>query len=105
MAYYLELFNGDPDGNGISVMAAIIGSAARQDVTDDLVEIRTDVFTNPDTIVIASASASQTNISYVALYDAATDGTLLDTARLGASPTIAKGNPVQFQPLALTMRL
>lgn len=105
MAFYLDLFNGDPEAGGQSVLAAITGSAVRPDVTDDLVITATGDYVNPDTIAVAAASLNQTNISWVAIYDAATSGTLLKTLRLGASPTIAKNNPVEFAALALNLGL
>lgn len=101
---YLDLFDGDPAGSGRSVLSAITGSSTRTDIAADLTTI-SGVATNPDYIVISSASASQTNVSYVGIFDAATDGTLLMSGPVSASPTIADGNPVQFDPLALNINL
>lgn len=104
MAYYLDLFNGNPSGGGVSVMSAITGSSARQDVTNDLVQINTLAYsyiTNPDYITVSDESENQTNINWVALYSAATDGNLLCVLPLSSHYTIAKGNPVQFDPLDL----
>lgn len=109
MAYYMDLFNGDPQAGGLSVLSAITGSSTRQDITAALVATNATTFpfmqqvlTNTDAVLVASSSASITNISFVALYDAPRNGTLLVKSRLGASPTINRGNPVQFNALALT---
>lgn len=101
---YLDLFNGDPGSGGTSVLAAITGSATRTNVAADLATV-SGIARNPDYIVIAAASQSQTNINYIGIYNAASVGTLLMSGTLSASPTIALGNPVQFNPLALTINL
>lgn len=104
MAYYLDLFNGDPRSGGVSVMSAITGSSALQNVTADLIQINALAYsyiTNPDYITVSDESENQTNISYVAIYSAATSGTLLFVLPLSSHYTIAKGNPVQFDPLDL----
>lgn len=104
MAYYLDLFDGDPEANGTSVLEAITGSATRPNVTSDMTLIGAPQYrlANTATLTISSASDSVTNISWVALYDAPTDGTRLFNRRLGASPTINEGYPVQFNALSLT---
>lgn len=101
---YLDLFDGDPTSGGVSVLAAITGSAVRTDIAASLTTV-SGVARNPDYIVISAASENQTNISYVGIYSAASAGTLLMSGSLSASPTIAQDNPVQFNPLALTINL
>ncbi len=107
MSYYLDLYNGNPSTTGTSVLRLITGSAARPDITDDLTDLplQPGVVANLATLVVAEESESQTNISYVAIFDAASGGNLVVAAALGASPTIAKGNPVQFNALDLTIRV
>jgi hypothetical protein len=101
---YLDLFDGDPTSGGTSVLAAITGSAVRTDIAATLTTV-SGVARNPDYIVISAASENQTNISYVGIYSAASGGTLLMSGSLSASPTIAQDNPVQFNPLGLTINL
>lgn len=101
---YLDLFNGNPASGGVSVLAAITGSATRTNIAASLSTV-SGVAVNPDFIVITAASASQTNINYVGIYSAASGGTLLMSGTLSASPTIADGNPVQFDPLGLNINL
>ena len=105
MAYYLDLFNGNPETTGYSVLGAITGSTARLDVTADLVSATSPPITgltNPDSLSISADALAVSNISFAGLYSASSGGSLLKSARLGASPTINKGNPVKFDPLALT---
>ncbi len=109
MAYYMDLFKAnpltDPDS---SVLEDITGSATRTDITEDLVfaqplPYRKRQLTNPDTVVVAAASEAVSNVSFVALFDAATDGNLLTYAALGTQPrTIGLGNPVQFDAMTLS---
>jgi hypothetical protein len=101
---YLDLFSGDPVSGGVSILSAITGSSTRTNIAASLTTVN-GVARNPDYIAISEESASQTNISYVAIYDAATSGTLLMSGPCSASPTIARGNPVQFNPLGLTINL
>ena len=54
---------------------------------------------------VATASAQQTNVNYAAIYTAASGGTLIVSGPVSASPTIALGNPVQFNPLGITVHL
>jgi hypothetical protein len=107
--YYLDLYNGDPSTTGTSVLATITGSATRTNITSLLAVLpqvgSVITTTNVEAIVVTTESLSQTNISYVALFDAASGGSLLYSAALGASPTIAKGNPVQFNPLQLAISI
>lgn len=101
---YLDLFDGDPTSGGVSVLAAITGSATRTNIAASLSTV-SGIAVNPDFIVITSASASQTNISYVGIFNAASGGALLMSGPVSASPTIADGNPVQFNPLGLNINL
>lgn len=101
---YLDLFNGDPAGAGVSVLAAITGSATRTNIAASLTT-NAGVATNTAVITVAAAAASTTNVSYVAVYDAASGGTLVMSGPLSASPTISEGAPVQFDALALSIDL
>jgi hypothetical protein len=101
---YLDLFDGDPASGGRSVLSAITGSATRTNIASSLTTVL-GVAKNPDVIVVSTASESQTNVSWVGLYSAATAGTLLMRGPCSASPTIALGNPVQFPALGLQINL
>lgn len=109
MAYYMDLFDGDPATRGVSVLSAITGSSTRPDVTSALTQTTAGFYpfqtlrlTNTDTVTVTTSSESTANVSFVALYDADHGGNLVVSIPLGASPTICKGNPVQFRALGLT---
>jgi hypothetical protein len=101
---YLDLFDGNPATNGRSVLSAITGSAVRTNIASQLTTV-SGIAENTSPIVVSSSSASTTNISYAAVYSASSGGTLLASGSLSASPTIAKGNPVQFASLGLQINL
>lgn len=101
---YLDLFIGAPSQGGASVLQSITGSATRTNIASALTTSG-GVATNPDYIVITSASAAQTNLTYVGIYNAATGGTLLMEGAVGASPSIGLGNQVQFNQLGLSITL
>lgn len=101
---YLDLFVGAPSQGGTSVLQSITGSATRTNIASALTTSG-GVATNPDYIVITSASAAQTNLTYVGIFDAATSGTLLMEGAVGASPSIGLGNQVQFNQLGLSITL
>lgn len=113
MAYYLDLYNGDPQNGGASVLAAITGSATRTDITDDLVEVTSPTLpfrghrlTNLDVVTVTTASENVSNVNFAVLYTASNGGSLLYKSSLGAFPvSINKGNPVQFDALGLTFSL
>lgn len=101
---YLDLFIGAPSQGGRSVLADITGSSTRTNIASALTTAG-GIATNPDYIVVSSASAAQTNVTFVGIYDAATGGTLLMEGAVSASPTIGLGNPVQFNQLGLYITL
>lgn len=104
MAYFLDLFIGDPSTTGVSILATITGSATRTDISAIMQETfyPDAMLTNPVNIVVTTASRATTNISWVGIYSAASGGSLLFSAPIGASPTINKGNPVRFNALDLS---
>lgn len=101
---YLDLFDGDPSVDGTSVLAAITGSSTRTNVANSLTVVTGDAV-NPRPIVVASASARQTNISFAGFYDAATGGTLIARGPVSVSQTIAYRNPVRFNSLGLRINV
>lgn len=98
---YLDLFVGNPASGGTSVLALITGSSVRTNVASSLTTVL-GIAQNTSPIVIAAASASTTNVSYVGIYDAPSGGALLMSGAVGVSgPSITIGNPVQFDSLGL----
>lgn len=103
---YFDIFDGDPLNGGVSVLEAITGSATRTNIFSSLALTDDEsAYTNPAVLVISAASESITNVSYIGIYDAATDGELLASGRVGATypPTVIEGAAVQFNALGFVI--
>lgn len=96
---YLDLFDGDPLGGGVSILSA------REDIAVDLTT--TDgVATNLEVLGISNLASAQANVNYIGIYDASTSGILLMSGPVAATfPTIIPGAAVQFDPLGLTITI
>ncbi len=81
-AGFVTVFFGDPRHGGTEVIETLTGSATRPAVTLAL-------------ITFTSSSAAQTNMTYVAVYDGATGGTLLAAAPIPLVGTL-EGDIVQI---------
>lgn len=101
---YLDLFDGNPSSGGRSVLSAITGSSVRTDIAS-LLTTTGGIATNTDYLVISAASVAQTNISFAGIYTASISGALMMSGPISVSQTIALGNPVQFNPLGLSINL
>ena len=104
-ALYFDLFNGNPAAGGVSVLSTITGSATRTNIASDLGTTETDIATNPDTLIVSSSIVTAANVSYVALYSAASGGTLLMSGPLSSAPTLVAGYVLQFNALGLSIDL
>lgn len=110
-AAYLDFFVGDPTSvtaESHSVLADITGSAIRTDVFSSLSESSANILTNTDTLIISASAANNTSVQYVAIYDAATNGNLICSARVAAQALVAsigQGATVQFDALGLSIDL
>lgn len=102
---YLDIFNGNPLGTGVSVLDDITGSATRTNIAADLTTVA-GIAQNTDTIIVALESAATVNVSYIGIYNAATAGTLLMSGPCWVNgQTVTVGNPVVFDALAITINL
>ncbi len=101
---FLDLFDGNPLTTGVSILPAITGSATRPDVSSSLTTVD-GIAQNTSVLGVGTGPASPTNVSFAALYDAATGGTLLTSGPVGANVPITLNNPVQFLALGLTVNL
>ena len=64
------------------------------------------VLVNPDYLIVCTGALSSTNVTHVAIFDAATDGSLITSGPVGATfPTIADSTVVQFDQLGLEIAL
>jgi hypothetical protein len=106
VAVYLDLFLGNPAAGGSSILAAISGSAVRTNIAAQLTQTGLVALNTAAFTVLGSPGAlGNANITHIGLYNQATGGTLLMSGTCSASPTIAEGNLIAFDALALTINL
>lgn len=101
---YLDLFDGDPETIGQSILLSITGSATRTDVASSLTTV-SGIAQNTSPLTVVSSSLATTNVSYVGIYSAASGGALLASSPVSASPSITSGAAVQFPSLGLTINI
>ena len=105
-AAYLDLFLGDPANGGTSILPIITGSALRTNVVSSLEMTGERVMTNSAYLTVTSASAGQSNVSHVGIYNAGAGGLLLASGPVGATyPTILQNTVVRFDQLGLRIQL
>lgn len=101
---YLDLFDGDPQTTGQSILLSITGSATRTDVASSLTTV-SGIAQNTSPLTVVSSSLATTNVSYVGIYSAASGGALLVSGPVSASPSITSGAAVQFPSLGLSINI
>lgn len=101
---YLDLFSGNPQAGGASVLAALTGSATRTNVGSSL-ETSAGIAQNTSALVVTSSAVGTPTVNYIAFYNAATGGNLLLTGTVSLSGALNVGVPVQFNALGLSINL
>jgi hypothetical protein len=102
---YLDLYDGDPADGGTSILATITGSATRTNIASQLTTSG-GIALNTEQLDVVAAALATANISYAAIWDSATAGTLLASGTVSTEfPTIVSGAPVLFLGGALTINL
>jgi hypothetical protein len=101
---FLDIFNGDPQGAGASVLATITGSASRPNITASLGAAANGVSTNAAVINITSSAAAGGTITHLAFYDAATGGNLIASKVLSSgNMVVTAGNAVQINANGISL--
>lgn len=107
---YLELFNGDPQGAGTSVHAAITGSANRFPVAAHFGAAAAGV-SQSDAFTIIDPTVGTADFTHVAFYDAVTAGNLVMSHAVvdvnGAAVTqhVVAGNALTVSAAALKITI
>jgi hypothetical protein len=103
---YLDLFNGDPQAAGTSVLAAVTGSANRLNVTAALGAAVNGVSTNAAVINIITTATGGATVTHMGMYDAAAAGTLLASHALtSGNLVVTTGNAVQINASGLSLAI
>lgn len=106
---FLDIYNGDPQGAGSSVLATVTGSATRSSVKTALgaaTAAAPSVSSNAAVIAISASAAAGATISHIALFDAATAGNLIGSHALtSGTQTVVTGNPVSVPAAGLSISI
>ena len=106
---FLDIYNGDPQGAGSSVLATVTGSGTRSSVKAALgaaTSASPSVSSNASQIVVSASAAAGATITHIALFDAATAGNLLaSNALTSGSQTVVTGNPVNVPSSSLSISI
>lgn len=104
-ARFITVFNGDPQGAGTEVLNTIAGSATRPQLTSAMgvANTSTGVATSTGDITFTASAVGGATIDHVAVYSAATGGTLMASSPTNASRTVVTGDSVMILTGALTI--
>lgn len=95
--WYVGLSTTTPNADGTNVTEPAGGSYARVSTdADDWNASSSQVKTNANAIIFPEATGSWGTVTYVVLYDAATNGNLLGFGVLGSSEAIGSGQIAKF---------
>ena len=95
-AVYLDIYNGNPQNSGTSVLSAITGSATRSSITSSMGTASNGISANTILISVTSSASGPGIVSYVALFDAATSGNLIMSVALAAPLSVQLTDKVEF---------
>ncbi len=104
-AIYLDLYNGDPQGTGSSMLATITGSATRSNAASSMGAASNGAASNSVSIIVTANAFGSATVDYVAFFTAATAGTLIMSHALDASKSVVSGDTVEFASSDLTITL
>lgn len=104
---FLDIYDGDPQSGGTSVLASVTGSGTRPSVKSALgaaTAATPSVSTNASSFSVTASAAAVNNISHIALFSAATAGTLIGSRALtSGTQTTVIGNPVSIPVSGLSI--
>jgi hypothetical protein len=93
---FVDLYNGDPQGAGSSVLSTLTGSATRPSAGLGAASAADpSVCTNASQVSFTAAASAGATVTHVAYFTAATGGSLIASQTLtGGTQVITAGNPV-----------
>lgn len=104
-AIYLDLYDGDPQGAGVSVLTDLTGSATRADISAAMAAASGGISANSTTITVTTSALAVATISYAALFTASTGGALIMSNALSSAQVTAIGDLVRFDAGELEIEL
>lgn len=103
-SFYLDLYDADPSHGGSSVLSTLTGSATRTNCASVMTTVGSRA-TNTTAITITTAAEATANAYWVAIYSAATAGTLLMSGQMQPPQTVTEWNGAEFAVGALVVML
>lgn len=106
---FIDIYNGDPQSGGSSVLASGTGSATRLNVSTALGAASSaapSVSTNAALVTLTSSAAAVVTITHIALFDAATAGNMVGSHALtsGAQSSVI-GSPITVPAAGLSISI
>lgn len=106
---FVDIYNGDPQGAGSSVLNTVTGSATRPSIKALMSAASAaspSVSSNSGSLSLSASAAGGATITHLALFDAATAGNLIASKALTSSnQTVVTGNPVSVPTSALSISI
>ncbi len=103
-SFYLDLYDADPSDGGTSVLSTLTGSATRTNYASSMSTVGTKA-TNNAAITITTSADATASVGWVAIFSAATAGTLVMSGELQPPQTVTILNGAEFEVGALTVLL
>lgn len=104
---FVDLYNGDPQGAGTSVLATLTGSATRPSAGLGAASAADpSVATNAAQVSFTASAVAGATITHVAFFTASTAGTMIASKPLtGGTQVITTGNPVVAPASSLSISI
>lgn len=95
-AIYIDLFDGNPEETGQSILADLTGSSTRIDITSNMGAANNGVSVNESEIVIVNFAQTGANLVYFGIYTASTGGSLIMSSPVTSPGYVVADNGVAF---------
>lgn len=106
---FVDIYNGDPQGAGSSVLSTITGSATRPSIKSLMSAASAaapSVSTNSSSLSLSAAAVAGGTITHIGLFDASTAGNLVASHALtSGTQTVVTGNPVSVPASAVSISI
>ena len=103
-SFYLDLYDGDPDQGGDSVLSTLTGSATRTNYAS-VMAASGSLATNDTAITITETAEASAVVAWLVIFDAATAGNRRMDGQLTVPQTVTLYNGAAFAVGALQVRL
>lgn len=100
---FITVFDGDPQGAGVEVLNTISGSATRPQLTSAIGAAAAGVATSTSVITFTNSAVAGADVDYVAIYSAATGGTLMASSAVNTPKTVTIGDSLTIPIGSLTV--